>query len=343
MSTVEPPLQRSHSDIQTQDISPTNILTSTLSAMALSAGEAWNNADNFGKNRPMFAHTSHMEDHRGISTSAPLDLDGGAGTIYSDADGMMGGNSGNDGGVKVPSDKFCGLALSRSLPNTAIDEKNKRVGKAQKKLSNLVIESQFQNDNEDPSTAQAFTRELVENILQMDDTAKALELMLESLDLSSYVSLFKEQEVDLNMFLTLGDGDLKELGIKTFGPRKKIMNAIRECNMVRRQEAPLYSTPIAQPSRPPGLLPPKPAPPMILSAVEPRQQAPGGHQFLQPRKGSPGPNSAIGLSHFHFPPSVVAPVTLLPGPESTKGPASATYRDPINFPLTAPNQARARP
>ncbi|MEQ2205281.1 hypothetical protein XENOCAPTIV_009624, partial [Xenoophorus captivus] len=36
--------------------------------------------------------------------------------------------------------------------------------------------------------------------------------------------------VDMEAFLTLTDGDLKELGIKTDGPRQQILSAISELN-----------------------------------------------------------------------------------------------------------------
>ncbi|XP_033096744.1 ankyrin repeat and SAM domain-containing protein 3-like [Anneissia japonica] len=53
-----------------------------------------------------------------------------------------------------------------------------------------------------------------------------LATLLESLNLSKYHSLFEEQDVDLRVFLTLNDTDLKEIGIKLLGPRKKMTNAI---------------------------------------------------------------------------------------------------------------------
>ncbi|KAJ3106810.1 hypothetical protein HDU97_005517 [Phlyctochytrium planicorne] len=309
LSSVEPPLQRSHSEIQ-PDISPTNILTSTLSAMALSTGEQpWNNSGDYGK-RQMFAHTSHIEDQRGVVSSQPPEYDN----------------------------------------SSQLDDKSnkQRIGKAPKKLSNLVIESQYQQD--DDTGSPAFTKELVERVLQMDDSAKALEILLDSLDLSAYIPTFTEQEVDLNMFLTLGDADLKELGIKLFGPRKKIMNAIRECNIARNPEtAHIYAQQMQQ-SRPPGLVAPKPnsiAAPLIYSAVEPRHiasftGAASGSQY-PPRKGSPAPpNSAIGLQNFHYP---SAGMSTMSGPESAKVTSqSQNFRDPpLNLPMTAPNGARARP
>jgi len=54
--------------------------------------------------------------------------------------------------------------------------------------------------------------------------------LFEALDLSKYVDQFIDQEVDFNTLLTLTDGDLKELGIKAFGSRKKLLNAIKEIN-----------------------------------------------------------------------------------------------------------------
>ncbi|KAL3885199.1 hypothetical protein ACJMK2_025290 [Sinanodonta woodiana] len=50
--------------------------------------------------------------------------------------------------------------------------------------------------------------------------------LLEQQGLSKYYKMFEEQDVDLQVFLSLTDNDLKEIGIKLFGPRKKMTNAI---------------------------------------------------------------------------------------------------------------------
>ncbi|XP_077985177.1 ankyrin repeat and SAM domain-containing protein 3-like [Glandiceps talaboti] len=55
---------------------------------------------------------------------------------------------------------------------------------------------------------------------------KDLGELLESLNLSKYNHVFDEQDVDLKIFLTLTDNDLKEVGIKLFGPRRKMTSAI---------------------------------------------------------------------------------------------------------------------
>ncbi|CAH1795911.1 unnamed protein product [Owenia fusiformis] len=58
------------------------------------------------------------------------------------------------------------------------------------------------------------------------DRPRDLAGLLEELGLSKYLVTFEEQDVDLQVFLTLTDTDLKEVGIKLFGPRKKMNNAI---------------------------------------------------------------------------------------------------------------------
>uniref|UniRef100_A0A3B3I3E4 Ankyrin repeat and sterile alpha motif domain containing 6 n=1 Tax=Oryzias latipes TaxID=8090 RepID=A0A3B3I3E4_ORYLA len=64
-----------------------------------------------------------------------------------------------------------------------------------------------------------------------DEGDTALKLSLEK-----YQPIFEEQEVDMEAFLTLTDGDLKELGIKTDGPRQQILAAISELNAGKGRE-----------------------------------------------------------------------------------------------------------
>ena len=53
-----------------------------------------------------------------------------------------------------------------------------------------------------------------------------LPTLLTSLGLQKYISVFEESEVDLPVFLTLTDSDLRECGITLFGPRRKMTSAI---------------------------------------------------------------------------------------------------------------------
>ncbi|KAM6953377.1 ankyrin repeat and SAM domain-containing protein 6 [Aplochiton taeniatus] len=63
-----------------------------------------------------------------------------------------------------------------------------------------------------------------------------LSSILKKLSLEKYQPVFEEQEVDMEAFLTLTDGDLKELGIKTDGPRQQILSAISELNAGKGRE-----------------------------------------------------------------------------------------------------------
>ncbi|KAL8616898.1 hypothetical protein ACOMHN_041817 [Nucella lapillus] len=54
--------------------------------------------------------------------------------------------------------------------------------------------------------------------------------LFSTLGLGKYTDLFQQQEIDLATFLTMTDQDLKELGITTFGARRKMLLAIADLN-----------------------------------------------------------------------------------------------------------------
>uniref|UniRef100_A0A8C1EAY4 BicC family RNA binding protein 1 n=1 Tax=Cyprinus carpio carpio TaxID=630221 RepID=A0A8C1EAY4_CYPCA len=64
--------------------------------------------------------------------------------------------------------------------------------------------------------------------------------LFSKLGLGKYTDIFQQQEIDLQTFVTLTDPDLKELGITTFGARRKMLLAISELNKSRRK---LFETP----------------------------------------------------------------------------------------------------
>ncbi|EPQ11888.1 Ankyrin repeat and SAM domain-containing protein 3 [Myotis brandtii] len=53
-----------------------------------------------------------------------------------------------------------------------------------------------------------------------------LATLLEQIGCLKYLQLFEEQDVDLRIFLTLTESDLKEIGITLFGPKRKMTSAI---------------------------------------------------------------------------------------------------------------------
>lgn len=60
--------------------------------------------------------------------------------------------------------------------------------------------------------------------------------LLKNLALEQYQPIFEEQEVDMEAFLTLSDGDLKELGIAQIEPRRQILSAITELKSGKGRE-----------------------------------------------------------------------------------------------------------
>ncbi|XP_018590410.1 ankyrin repeat and SAM domain-containing protein 3 [Scleropages formosus] len=55
---------------------------------------------------------------------------------------------------------------------------------------------------------------------------KDLVEFLEQIGFSKYLPLLEEQDIDLRIFLTLTENDLKEVGITLFGPKRKMTSAI---------------------------------------------------------------------------------------------------------------------
>ncbi|XP_032890236.1 protein bicaudal C homolog 1 [Amblyraja radiata] len=68
------------------------------------------------------------------------------------------------------------------------------------------------------------------NGCSLNNSFKGSELpeLFSKLGLGKYTDIFQQQEIDIQTFLTLTDQDLKELGITTFGARRKMLLAISE-------------------------------------------------------------------------------------------------------------------
>uniref|UniRef100_A0A673GH00 Bicaudal C homolog 2 n=1 Tax=Sinocyclocheilus rhinocerous TaxID=307959 RepID=A0A673GH00_9TELE len=58
--------------------------------------------------------------------------------------------------------------------------------------------------------------------------------LLAQLGLEKYIDIFQQQEIDYQTFLTLSDEDLKEVGVSTFGARRKMILAITDLNKKRK-------------------------------------------------------------------------------------------------------------
>ncbi|XP_029020484.1 bicaudal C homolog 2 [Betta splendens] len=69
--------------------------------------------------------------------------------------------------------------------------------------------------------------------------------LLSRLGLIKYMDVFEQQEIDYQTFLTLSDEDLKEVGVSTFGARRKMLLAISDLNKSKRR---LSDTPAVRPA-----------------------------------------------------------------------------------------------
>ncbi|KAM4554872.1 bicaudal C homolog 2 isoform 2-T2 [Odontesthes bonariensis] len=59
--------------------------------------------------------------------------------------------------------------------------------------------------------------------------------LLSQLGLIKYIDVFEQQEIDYQTFLTLSEEDLKEVGVSTFGARRKMLIAISDLNKSKRR------------------------------------------------------------------------------------------------------------
>jgi len=70
---------------------------------------------------------------------------------------------------------------------------------------------------------------------------KCISDLFSKLGLEQYIEAFEKEEVDLTTFMSLTDEDLKELGVSTFGARKKMANAMKDLQGVNNQQMPYGS------------------------------------------------------------------------------------------------------
>ncbi|XP_076448600.1 protein bicaudal C homolog 1-like isoform X2 [Babylonia areolata] len=67
--------------------------------------------------------------------------------------------------------------------------------------------------------------------------------LFSKMGLGKYTDVFQQQEIDFSTFLTLNEEDLKELGIGTFGARRKMMLVIADLNKSQLQSAQSHNNP----------------------------------------------------------------------------------------------------
>lgn len=109
------------------------------------------------------------------------------------------------GEERKPNPSWAGLGFSSSMPESVLREKS-------------ALEVRRRGD-----ISQAGWIANMEQIKEAATGQEDLEHILQSAGLSKYAEVFQRHEIDLQTFASLTEDELKEIGINTFGPRKKLL------------------------------------------------------------------------------------------------------------------------
>lgn len=147
-------------------------------------------------------------------------------------------NSNMVGNSKVVSESYYKPISYRTGPTTGFSKLNKN--KNNKNNTNAVSGnvSSSTSDNSDSIVASKNNNNISSNNNQNKNTKtnstvtlpKSLTELFTNLNLNKYIESFLEQEIDITTFSTMSDNDLREMGVNTFGARRKMSMAIKELN-----------------------------------------------------------------------------------------------------------------
>uniref|UniRef100_A0A673VIY1 Bicaudal C homolog 2 n=1 Tax=Salmo trutta TaxID=8032 RepID=A0A673VIY1_SALTR len=185
--------------------------------------------------------------------------------------------------VRTPTDTWSGLGFSKSMPAEAVKElrhvsrrsykpylnakekvsngsnsENWRDRRGSSTSSSPIFPSPSSSSSSSPSNfSSSFSS--TSNYFECMSSVRALTAsqrssspqptddlpeLLSQLGMGKYVDVFQQQEIDFQTFLTLSDEDLKEVGVSTFGARRKMLLAISDLNKSKRK---LSETPAVKP------------------------------------------------------------------------------------------------
>ncbi|KAL6489117.1 hypothetical protein MHYP_G00028580 [Metynnis hypsauchen] len=118
--------------------------------------------------------------------------------------------------------RLLGLSREGSLEsNEDSDQAKRRCPRRANKLHHSKSKSRHSNSDCTPPSS---TRNC--GMPPLYTGPKDLAEFLEQIGFSKYLPLLEEQDIDLRIFLTLTENDLKEVGITLFGPKRKMTSAI---------------------------------------------------------------------------------------------------------------------
>ncbi|TPX34494.1 hypothetical protein SmJEL517_g02809 [Synchytrium microbalum] len=152
--------------------------------------------------------------------------------------------------AKVPNGEFCGMSLSKSMDAVAsagLLEKISRIRPRSTLRDSFHQAEVSSSDTESEEESEAvMNTEMIDQMFKLDGFSgnSKIKMLLESINCSKYAPVFMSQDIDFKMMLELTESDLKELGVRTFGSRRKILNAIKEVKAKEKEsqqeQAPIH-------------------------------------------------------------------------------------------------------
>lgn len=156
--------------------------------------------------------------------------------------------------LRVPSSAWSGYGFSHSSPSAALKEQFKKervvaesdcwkpttpdgIGSPSStsfpSVSDLGVApgpGTSSKGRESPFSSSSYLDSVPSSSRASISSMKSTDLtsLLISIGMEKYINVFKEHEIDLNVFMTLTDKDLRDIGVSTFGARRTMLMAISQ-------------------------------------------------------------------------------------------------------------------
>ncbi len=131
---------------------------------------------------------------------------------------------------RMPTPSWSGLGFSNSMPEHVIREKLVAEGK----LETEADAPWFGNSSAFDAAAAHHSQQQFMGASNLISSTDDLPDLLSKQGLAKYTELFVRHEVDLQTFASLTEQDLKEIGVQTFGARKKLLLLANSKLMITR-------------------------------------------------------------------------------------------------------------
>nr|XP_020498295.1 protein bicaudal C homolog 1-B-like isoform X2 [Labrus bergylta] len=125
-------------------------------------------------------------------------------------------------------------SISSSFPAFASSMNRSRNDKASESFSNGYFEGGCSSRRASTCSQRSPSPQMIDELPEL----------LSQIGLIKYIDVFEQQEIDYQTFLTLSEEDLKEVGVSTFGARRKMLLAISDLTRSKRR---LSDTPAVKP------------------------------------------------------------------------------------------------